>query len=99
MTTAKYDPKHVCVNSDTTMTDSDWVTVKLPKELAAEIDRVRKSQNLGYTSRAEFVKEAVRSYLATQKEPYKTLVCQIVVAFLSPPLSGVEMILCIKEIQ
>ena len=66
---SKYDSKHVCVNSDTRMTDSDWVTVKLPKELAAEIDRVRKRQNLGYTSRAELVKEAVRSYLAaTQKE-------------------------------
>ncbi len=60
--------KHVCVNSDTRMTDSDWVTVKLPKELAAEIDRVRKRQNLGYTSRSELVKEAVRSYLAELKK-------------------------------
>jgi metal-responsive CopG/Arc/MetJ family transcriptional regulator len=50
------------------MTDSDWVTVKLPKELAAEIDRVRKRQNLGYTSRAELVKEAVRSYLVELKK-------------------------------
>ena len=60
--------RHVCVNSDTRMTDSDWVTVKLPKELAAEIDRVRKRQNLGYTSRSELVKEAVRSYLAELKK-------------------------------
>jgi len=50
------------------MTDSDWITVKLPKELVAEIDRVRKHQNLGYTSRAELVKEAVRSYLAELKK-------------------------------
>jgi len=64
----KYDPRHVCVKDDTTMTDSDWVTVKLPKELVAEIDRVRRSQSLGYTSRAELVKEAVRSYLAGLKK-------------------------------
>ena len=49
------------------MTDSDWVTVKLPKELVAEIDCVRKRQSHGYTSRAEVVKEAVRSYLAELK--------------------------------
>ena len=68
LATSKYDSRHVCVNSDTRMTDSDWVTVKLPKELAAEIDRVRKRQNLGYTSRSELVKEAVRSYLAELKK-------------------------------
>ena len=58
----------MCVKGDTRMTDSDWVTVKLPKELVAEIDRVRRSQNLGYNSRAELVKEAVRSYLAGLKK-------------------------------
>jgi hypothetical protein len=68
LTMPKYDSEHVCVNGDTRMTDSDWVTVKLPKELAAEIDRVRKRQNLGYTSRAELVKEAVRSYLVELKK-------------------------------
>lgn len=68
LATSKYGSEHVCVNSDTRMTDSDWVTVKLPKELAAEIDRVRKRQNLGYTSRSELVKEAVRSYLAELKK-------------------------------
>ncbi len=58
---------HVCVNGDTRMADSDWVTIKLPKELAEQIDRVRKRHDLGYTSRSELVKEAVRSYLATLK--------------------------------
>ena len=59
---------HECINGDTTMTDSDWVTIKLPKELVAQIDQVRKRKNLGYTSRAELVKEAVRSYLASLKQ-------------------------------
>lgn len=50
------------------MADSDWITVKLPKDLAAEIDRVRHQRVLGYRSRAELVKEAVRTYLAALKQ-------------------------------
>jgi metal-responsive CopG/Arc/MetJ family transcriptional regulator len=50
------------------MTDSDWVTVKLPRDLADQIDRLRKKQPLGYTSRAELVKEAVRTYLAALEQ-------------------------------
>jgi metal-responsive CopG/Arc/MetJ family transcriptional regulator len=48
------------------MADRDWVTVKLPKSLAAEIDNARR-RNRTYTSRAELVKEAVKTYLATHK--------------------------------
>lgn len=38
----------------------DYVTVKVPKELAAEIDRILESGTLGYRSRAELVNEAIR---------------------------------------
>ena len=39
--------------------NAEYKTVKLPSELIREIDRVLKL-GLGYTSRADFVKEAVR---------------------------------------
>ena len=49
------------------MADSDWVTVKLPKKLADQIDRVIKQQATCYPTRAELVREAVKTYLATLK--------------------------------
>jgi metal-responsive CopG/Arc/MetJ family transcriptional regulator len=42
---------------------TNYVTVKLPKELIQQIDTLLDKQNLGYTSRAEIVKDAVRSFL------------------------------------
>jgi metal-responsive CopG/Arc/MetJ family transcriptional regulator len=65
---SKYFKKHVCVNSDTPMTRTSYVTIKLPKSLAEQIDDVLERQNLGYTSRAELVKDAVRSFLAANKQ-------------------------------
>jgi hypothetical protein len=62
----KYLSKHVCVNSDTTMTS--YVTIKLPKSLVEQIDEVLEQQNLGYASRAELVKDAVRKLLAANKK-------------------------------
>jgi metal-responsive CopG/Arc/MetJ family transcriptional regulator len=41
-----------------------YVTVRLPKELIDQIDTFLKQQSLGYTSRAEVVKDAVRNFLA-----------------------------------
>jgi metal-responsive CopG/Arc/MetJ family transcriptional regulator len=38
----------------------DYVTVKVPRELADEIDRIIESGTLGYRSRAEMVNEAIR---------------------------------------
>ena len=38
----------------------DYVTVRIPRSLAREIDEIVESDTLGYKSRAEFVKEAVR---------------------------------------
>ena len=58
--------KHTCVISDTPMTN--YVTVKLPKHLAEQIDAVLDQQNFGYASRAELVKDAVRSFLAAKKQ-------------------------------
>ncbi|GEM_PF-1404775 len=63
---SKYFLKHVCVNSDTPMTS--YITIKLPKSLVEQIDDVLERQNLGYASRAEIVKDAVRSFLAANKQ-------------------------------
>jgi metal-responsive CopG/Arc/MetJ family transcriptional regulator len=40
-----------------------YSTVRIPKELIDQIDAFLKKQSLGYTSRAEVVKDAVRSFL------------------------------------
>jgi metal-responsive CopG/Arc/MetJ family transcriptional regulator len=63
-TIPKYESSHVCINSDTPM--MKYVTVKLPKTLAEQIDKILEKQNLGYTSRAELVKEAVRTFISTK---------------------------------
>ncbi len=56
------DPRHGCVNGDTRMADSDWVTIKLPRPLAERIDQVI-NETYAYPTRAELVREAVKSYL------------------------------------
>lgn len=40
-----------------------YVTLKIPSSLAKQIDRLMKSEELGYRSRAEFVSEAIRHWL------------------------------------
>jgi metal-responsive CopG/Arc/MetJ family transcriptional regulator len=47
---------------------TSYVTIKLPKNLIDQIDEVLERQNLGYASRTELVKDAVRSYLAAMKQ-------------------------------
>jgi len=42
---------------------TEYATVRLPKELVDQIDSFLKKQSLGYTSRAEIVKDALRSFL------------------------------------
>jgi len=42
---------------------TNYATVRLPKELVDQIDSFLKKQTLGYTSRAEIVKDALRSFL------------------------------------
>ena len=44
-----------------------YVNVKIPIELADEIDKILEKKLLGYRSRAEFVAEAVRDKLMQVK--------------------------------
>ena len=48
-----------------TRTKTQYVTVRIPKELANEIDEVLQSRTHGYRSRAEIVNESVRLRLET----------------------------------
>ena len=43
-----------------TETKDDYVTVRIPKELAHEIDKIIESGTLGYRSRAEMVNDSIR---------------------------------------
>jgi len=40
--------------------EDDYVTVRIPRQLANEIDEIIRSGTLGYKTRAEVVKEAIR---------------------------------------
>lgn len=51
---------------------SKYTNVALPEELIYEIDKVVKESGLGYTSRGEIVKEAVRKFLKDLAE-YKQI--------------------------
>jgi len=37
-----------------------WKTVQLPEDLIKEVDKIAATPGLGYTSRSEFIKEAIR---------------------------------------
>ncbi len=45
------------------MANEDYVGVRLPKELVAEIDRLVNRKALGFRSRAEFIADAIRRRL------------------------------------
>lgn len=45
-----------------------YVNVKVPEELADEIDKVLADRKLGYRSRAEFIVEATRQRLMEMKK-------------------------------
>ena len=51
---------------------SKYTNVALPEELIKEIDKVLKESGLGYKSRGEIVKEAVRAFLKDLAE-YKQI--------------------------
>lgn len=40
--------------------EDDYVTVRIPRQLADEIDEIIRCRTLGYRTRAEMVKEAIR---------------------------------------
>jgi metal-responsive CopG/Arc/MetJ family transcriptional regulator len=43
--------------------NEDYITLKIPKSLADEIDKEIESKTLGYRSRAEFASDAIRRRL------------------------------------
>ncbi len=43
--------------------NEDYVGVRLPKELIAEVDRLVRRKALGFRSRAEFIADAIRRRL------------------------------------
>ena len=43
----------------------NYVTLKIPRDIANQIDRVIQKGNLGYRSRAEFVNEGIRTLLSS----------------------------------
>ena len=45
------------------MGKTEYVNVKIPTQLAAEIDSLVQEKHMGYRSRAEFVSEAIRRWL------------------------------------
>jgi metal-responsive CopG/Arc/MetJ family transcriptional regulator len=47
---------------------TNYITIKLPKNLVEQIDDFLQQQNYGYASRAELVKDAVRSFLEKMKQ-------------------------------
>ena len=49
-----------------------YVNVKLPEELAKEIDKLVEKTVYGYRSRAEFIAEAVRERLIQVKNSLKS---------------------------
>ena len=50
-----------------------YVNVKIPVELADEVDKILEKKLLGYRSRAEFVAEAVRDKLIQVKKQTNAL--------------------------
>ena len=48
-----------------------WKTVQLPEHLLDRVDEVVKHEGLGYSSRAEFIKEAVRLRLEEVEKKLK----------------------------
>ncbi|RLI75667.1 CopG family transcriptional regulator [Archaeoglobales archaeon] len=47
-------------------------TIRLPKDLVAEIEELIKDKSLGYVSKADFVKDAVRRRLEELKKMKKS---------------------------
>ena len=50
------------------MARKGYTTIALPNELIKEIDDIVKSKTSGYTSRAELIKEAVRTLIRRIKK-------------------------------
>ena len=55
------------------MSRADYTTVRLPSELLRMVDAIIEAGVLGYKSRAEFVKEAIRSHIVLIARVLKSL--------------------------
>jgi len=49
----------------------NYVTLKIPRGIADQIDRIIEQGNLGYRSRAEFVNEGIRVLLSSINNNYQ----------------------------
>ncbi len=49
---------------------TDYITVSLPKTFIKKIDEVIENEELGYKSRPEFIKDAVRRHLELYGIPF-----------------------------
>ena len=56
-------PKSIVKSAHERGEASGYVSVKIPKELMDEVDRIVSAGTLGYRSRIEFIKDAVRDKL------------------------------------
>jgi len=50
------------------MAKEDWQTVGLPKDLLDLVDHIIETGKMGYTSKSEFIKEAIREKIVRLKE-------------------------------
>jgi metal-responsive CopG/Arc/MetJ family transcriptional regulator len=47
---------------------TEYTTLRLPRVLIKQVDDLVKNSDLGYTSRAELVKDAVRTFLESKRQ-------------------------------
>jgi len=47
---------------------TEYITVRIPKDVGNQIDNLLDTAKLGYSSRAEFVKDAIRDKILEIKE-------------------------------
>lgn len=57
-----------CISYHDYMAQKGWQTVTLPTQLLELVDEVIENSKLGYTSKSEFIKEAVRERLLEIKK-------------------------------
>ena len=55
----------------TTVVKRPWKTVQLPEDLIKEVDKIAATPGYGYTSRSEFIKEALRLRIQEIEEAKK----------------------------
>ena len=49
------------------MSSNDYTTIKLPKELLEQIKKILETNQYGFKTKSEFIKEAIREHLKYYK--------------------------------